>query len=234
MRALHWPDAFPGGDLMLQKAAKTRQKGIAGARGRLATVACLCRSLPMAIVGRSSMNRYTYLDSPIGPLLLCSRRRGPDRPLYGQSRAARRSMAANGPRMRARLRCPRRCGSCANILRARGANSICRCASQGTAFQQRVWRSLTEIPLRRNLELRTIGEAHRQSERLARRGVGQRPQSDLDSGSLPSRDRRRRLADRIRRRTRAQALAAGARGIALAGGGRPRFHREGHKSVNVL
>jgi AraC family transcriptional regulator of adaptative response / DNA-3-methyladenine glycosylase II len=26
MRALHWPDAFPGGDLMLLKAAKTGKK----------------------------------------------------------------------------------------------------------------------------------------------------------------------------------------------------------------
>ena len=26
MRALHWPDAFPGGDLMLQKAAQIGKK----------------------------------------------------------------------------------------------------------------------------------------------------------------------------------------------------------------
>jgi len=28
MRALHWPDAFPGGDLMLQKAAKVDKRAL--------------------------------------------------------------------------------------------------------------------------------------------------------------------------------------------------------------
>ena len=36
---------------------------------------------------------------------------------------------------------------------------------QGTAFQQRVWRELTKIPYRRNVELRRAREAHQQSQR---------------------------------------------------------------------
>ena len=91
------------------------------------------------------MNRFTYLESPIGPLLLCCDGDGPDRPLYGRPQPPAARSAANGRRMRAPVRCRKPRGSCANISPARGANSTCRCASQGTAFQQRVWRSLTEI-----------------------------------------------------------------------------------------
>ena len=49
MRALHWPDAFPGGDLMLIRAAKATQKELQARAEDLAAVARLCRSLSMAI-----------------------------------------------------------------------------------------------------------------------------------------------------------------------------------------
>ena len=45
MRALHWPDAFPGGDLMLLRGRQGRQEATAGARGSLAAVARVRRAL---------------------------------------------------------------------------------------------------------------------------------------------------------------------------------------------
>ena len=65
---------------------------------------------------------------------------------------------------------------------------------RGTPFQQRVWRELTEIP---------YGETWSYGQ-LAKR------QSHFDHGALPQGDRCGRFLDGIRRRLGAQALAAGA------------------------
>ena len=45
MRALHWPDAFPSGDLMLMRAANASTEAIAKARRSVAALAGVCHSL---------------------------------------------------------------------------------------------------------------------------------------------------------------------------------------------
>ena len=89
------------------------------------------------------MNCFTYLESPIGLLLLCC---------DGEARRdsiwiipASRSMAAPGRRMRTRIRYPRQYGSCAIISRARRREFDLPLRLAGTDFQRRVWGGLTEI-----------------------------------------------------------------------------------------
>src|SRR5258708_35351757 len=66
-----------------------------------------------------------------------------------------------------------------------------------------------------DVELRRVGEAHPQSERLAGRGARERTQSHFHSGAMSPSYRRRWILDGIRRRFGAQAMAIGARGTAL-------------------
>ena len=91
------------------------------------------------------MNRFTYLESPIGPLLLACDGEAltglymdvPEhspRDLGGWVRGCGRGSAAGG---RAAIR--------TSISRARGASSICRCASRARNFSGGCGGSLTEI-----------------------------------------------------------------------------------------
>ncbi len=134
MRALHWPDAFPDGDLMLLRAAGTGRKELLDARRGLAAVARLRDTSSLAHSGSSSMNSYTYVDSPIGRLLLEHRRRSAHRASTCTCPTAPRPRCTGGPAMPARVRCPRPCGSSRSISAARGATSICRCASPARNF----------------------------------------------------------------------------------------------------
>ncbi len=217
MRALHWPDAFPGGDLMLLRAAKVGRKELqARAEAWRPWRAYATHYLWQSLGGRP-MNRFTYIESPIGRLLLtCDGEaltglymdvpgRRPPRDSDDWAAGCGRGSAAGG-----------RAAARASISPAPGASSICRCASQGTEFQRRVWRRLTEI---RYGETLSYGElAKRIGNPNASRAVGLANGRNPISirGAVSSGDRRRRLAHRIRRRPRAQALAARARRAALA------------------
>lgn len=82
----------------------------------------------------------------------------------------------------------------------------------GTDFQRSVWAALRTIPAGETSVLWPTRLGHRQAQRRARRGSGQRRQSGRRHRALPPRRRRQRNPDRLRRRAGAQALAARARG----------------------
>ena len=63
---------------------------------------------------------------------------------------------------------------------------------RGTAFQQRVWQALREIPAGHDRELRRDRAAHRRAEVGARRGAGLRRQRAGGGDPVPSRGAQRR------------------------------------------
>ena len=81
----------------------------------------------------------------------------------------------------------------------------------GTPFQREVWHALREIPCGTTT---SYGELAKRIGRLrsgARRGTRQWRKPSRSRGSLPSRHRIERIADRLRRRYRTQTLATGPR-----------------------
>ena len=86
----------------------------------------------------------------------------------------------------------------------------------GTPFERRVWDALREIPYGETTSYGAI--AARIGEPGAARAVGRANGRNPHSGDrpVPSRHRRRRVADRLRRRTRLQARAADLERGALA------------------
>ncbi len=84
---------------------------------------------------------------------------------------------------------------------------------RATAFQARVWQALREIPRGRDAELCRVGGGYWAADRGAGGGPGLRYQSGRDRGSLPPRDRQRRLVDWI-------PVGRGAQGEAVAHGER--------------
>ncbi|HLN48259.1 MAG TPA: methylated-DNA--[protein]-cysteine S-methyltransferase [Steroidobacteraceae bacterium] len=91
------------------------------------------------------MNRFTYLDSPIGPLLLCSDGAAltglymdsPDRPSLDGGDWTEDASADPLPQAVRQLR---------EYFEGKRHEFDLPMRLAGTVFQQRVWRSLTEIP----------------------------------------------------------------------------------------
>ena len=215
MRALHWPDAFPSGDLMLMRAAQCHAKGNSGSAPRPGGRGA---RTPLIIYGSHwesyAMNIFCHVDSPIGRLLLTSDGTALTGLYMEPSRkAASHRRLARG--WRARARCRRRCGRLKEYFAGARREFDLPLRLQGTDFQKRVWRELdARFPMARPGATDEL--AKRIGNPNASRAVG------LANGrnpichprALPSGDRRRRISDRIRRRPRAQALAACARGAA--------------------
>ena len=138
MRALRWPDAFPGGDLMLLQGRQGRPKSNcrsapkAGGRGA---------PMPLIIsgnhIGVVPMNHLYLYRKPDRPLLLTCDGEASDRTVHGRARPTAARPATTGSRMRARARCRRRCGSSRNISRdaprIRLAAAHCRARSFSSA-----------------------------------------------------------------------------------------------------
>jgi alkylated DNA nucleotide flippase Atl1 len=83
-------------------------------------------------------------------------------------------------------------------------------APQGTPFERAVWRELRAIPCGVTRSYAAVAAAV--GRPTAVRAVArERCEHRRDRGAVPSRDRRRRRADRIRRQTVAKAVAARAR-----------------------
>ena len=70
MRALHWPDAFPTGDLVLMRAAKSTQKQLQQRSEAWRPWRAYASPLSLAILRSRDMNFFCYVDSPIGRLML--------------------------------------------------------------------------------------------------------------------------------------------------------------------
>ena len=81
---------------------------------------------------------------------------------------------------------------------------------RGTAFQQRVWQALRQIPAGKTASYAEIAATDRRAESGARGGAGVRGQRDRGGDPLPSRGAQRRRAVRLSLGRRAQAGAAGA------------------------
>ena len=80
---------------------------------------------------------------------------------------------------------------------------------RGTAFQQRVWRTLCQHPPGRDPHLRRARHDGRRSASGAGGGAFLRDQPGAAGGALPSGDRQRRRPDRLSLGCAAQAGAAG-------------------------
>ncbi len=81
----------------------------------------------------------------------------------------------------------------------------------GTEFQREVWSELIEDPLRKDHQLRRTGPASGSAERPARRGSGERTQSDADHRAVSPGGRQQRDR-RLRGRSRGQARTPRRRG----------------------
>ena len=202
MRALRWPDAFPAEDLMVLRAAGTRQEGIAGAGGRLAAVARLRHPLSMAIARSRTMIYYSQTDSPIGLLILKSDGEAltgiymtgtyldaPSRPPRDLDRWVLDPSCEPLPEDRAAAR---------GVLHRETARLRLAAAPRGHGIStarvaQLDRRSATAKPVSYGEQARRIGNAN------ASRAVGlaNGKQSHPDRGALSSGDRRERLAHRI-------------------------------------
>ena len=162
------------------------------------------------------MNVFCYVESPIGRLLLTS----DGTALTGLYMEPSRK-AGNPPTAGARMPtvAPARRGAAAaeRIFRRHAARVRSAAAHAGHGVSAARVAGADGNSLRRDLELRRAGQAHRQSQRLARRGAREWPQSDLHHRAVPPGHRRRWFLDRLRRRPRAQALAARARGRCTGG-----------------
>ena len=145
------------------------------------------------------MNCFTYLESPIGRLLLCCDGEAltglyMDNPSLPVDGGAWTEDANANP-------LPEAVRQLRDYFAGSRREFDLPLRLAGTDFQRRVWGGLTEIRYGETWSYGRIGETHRQSKGFASGGAGQRPQSDFDPGALPPRDRRRRLLDR--------AMAAG-------------------------
>jgi methylated-DNA-[protein]-cysteine S-methyltransferase len=142
------------------------------------------------------MNSYCHFESPIGRLLLTSDGTALTGLYMEPSRKAQSTDGwphdANAAPLSAALR------QLSEYFSGNRRGFDVPLRLQGTAFQQRVWRELTEIPFG---ETWSYGQLARSRERQ---------QPHLSHRAMSSRHRRRRHVDRIRRRPGAQALAAGA------------------------
>ena len=92
-----------------------------------------------------------------------------------------------------------------------GALAAVAVRTSGTAFQQRVWSKLREIPAGTTTTYGALAGAIGQTERQPCRRSRQRRQPHRHHRPVPSGDRCRRDAHGLRRRYRTQALAVGAR-----------------------
>ena len=155
------------------------------------------------------MNTYTYVNSPIGRLLLHSD-----------------GTALTGLYMDVASRPPRGLGDSVEDASSGPLPDTIRQLDEyfagvrrafdlplrlhGTEFQQRVWNVLMEIPYGVTWSYGELAKRIDQTHGIASGGAGERAQSNFHIGALPSSHRRRRIADGIRRRSGAQAMAIGA------------------------
>jgi AraC family transcriptional regulator of adaptative response / DNA-3-methyladenine glycosylase II len=145
MRALHWPDAFPGGDLMLLKAAQVNKRELHARAEAWRPWRAYAAHYLMAIVGGLSVNSYTYVDSPIGRLLLscdgeCLTGVYMDVPSKSPREMQGWVQDANAAPLPATVR------QLSEYFAGTRREFDLPLRLDGTPFQQRVWQSLTEIP----------------------------------------------------------------------------------------
>ena len=84
-------------------------------------------------------------------------------------------------------------------------------APEGTPFQRSVWKAISSVGFGQTISYGGTCAQGRLPGQRARRGRGDRTQSDRDHRTLPSHRRLERQPDGIRRRSRPKARAARAR-----------------------
>ncbi len=207
MRAFSWPDAFPATDLGIRKALGTDdERKILAHAETWRPVARLCCHAPMENADMTTF--YTTFESPVGPLLLMSDGQSltglhtdndKHRPAMRPDWIRDDSVLRHLPEVKAQLRA---------YFDGRATEFDLPLAPQGTEFQIEVWRELCNIPYGETISYAELARRIGRPTGLARGRPSQCAQSDIHHRAMPSRDRRRQLADRLRRRTGAQAHAA--------------------------
>ena len=205
MRVLADPGRVSGGRSRRAQGARRRSATAVLARAERWRPSRVRRHPPLDAAREEHMmnrrNHPTYLRHHAKPARDADRRE--------RRRADRREHARRGPRparrcaldARRRALATPRCSSASTSRATAHVRSAAR--SGGTAFQLRVWRALCEIPYAATISYRELA---RRSAPQAVRAVGAAngAQPDVARRPVPSRDRQRRLADRLRRRPRAQ------------------------------
>ncbi len=144
LRALSWPDAFPGGDLVLRRALgadNARARG--AARGGLGSLACLRRD---ALVARERRRRnmmlsHTVVRTPIGDVKLVANDRALVAVVLPGQQKPFDSVAAEGHAVLKRA-----AEELQEYFAGRRDHFDVELEPRGTPFQRRVWAELAKIP----------------------------------------------------------------------------------------